>query len=85
MKTNTNDPINPTPIAANDLEVISAEAVSMTFPGLTKGEYFAAMAMHGLLAGRHNNLTKETFKEFASISLMCADALIEALNREDDK
>lgn len=45
MKTYGNDPINPTPIAGGDNSIISAEHVSATFPGLTKREYFAAMAI----------------------------------------
>ena len=60
-------------------------AYSMQFSsGLTKREYFAAMAMQGLLAsftqksaiGAWNNETKET----AEASVHLADALINALN-----
>ena len=47
--------------------------------GLTKREYFAAMAMQGLLS-----TVPESFngREIAEISVNMADALIEALNKE---
>lgn len=35
--------------------VISAEIISTTFPGLTKREYFAAMAMQGMLSNPEIN------------------------------
>jgi hypothetical protein len=46
--------------------------------GLTKREYFAAMAMQGLLS-----TVPESFngREIAEISVNMADALIEALNK----
>lgn len=49
--------------------------------GLTKREYFAAMAMQGLLAGSYDSMAMG----YASISEAAvghADALIEALNKE---
>jgi hypothetical protein len=44
--------------------------------GLTKREYFAAMALQGLLANRHEDylLTEK--------AVMYADALIEQLNKQ---
>jgi len=48
--------------------------------GLTKREYFAALAMQGLLANRDNAPVSD-FKYAAKYSLQMADALIEALNQ----
>ena len=47
--------------------------------GLTKREYFAAMAMQGMLANRING-----YKFLAEESVMMANALIEALNNTDN-
>lgn len=54
------------------------------FAGLTKREYFAAQAMQGILAADHvaNYPTPEDIAEFAVAN---ADALINALNTEEDK
>jgi hypothetical protein len=43
--------------------------------GLTKREYFAAMAMQGLMAGD----SKDSMEEFAKYSVKMADALLKAL------
>lgn len=74
MKTNPNDP------------VYSAEKwAEAGNEGLTKREYFAAMAMQGLLAnyiehGMYGNSTNYPMVEFQAV--MCADALIVELNKE---
>jgi len=54
-----------------------------TIPGLTKREYFAAMAMQGFLASSVsiNNTNERTPKLIASVAVITADALIEALNK----
>lgn len=44
--------------------------------GLTKREYFAAMAMQGLLAGRYSDLESE---EISCKSVECADYLLSEL------
>lgn len=56
---------------------------STSYPGLTKREYFAALALQGLLAG------EDPFPEHqrpadlqAAVAVMHADALIAALNGE---
>lgn len=49
--------------------------------GLTKREYFAAMAMQGL-ASTITIHRDELVKFIAEASVTCADALIEALNKE---
>jgi hypothetical protein len=46
-------------------------------PGLTKREYFAAIALQGMLASNMN----ACYEEFAKRSVDCADALIDALNK----
>lgn len=48
--------------------------------GLTKREYFAAMAMQGILAGRKENL-KHTNEFFAKVSIDIADALLTELDK----
>ena len=47
------------------------------YAGLTKREYFAAMAMQGFLA---NDRFCNYFERMASDSAIAADSLIEALN-----
>jgi hypothetical protein len=46
--------------------------------GLTKREYFAAMAFQGLC------VTPGTAKENAAIAVLMADALIEELNKKEE-
>lgn len=49
--------------------------------GLTKREYFAAMAMQGICA--NSSLAEiSSYNSFAEWSVKQADALIEALNKE---
>lgn len=52
--------------------------------GLTKREYFAAMAMQGLLASRKEWVSdgRSNFEIAASLSLKYADALLAELNKE---
>lgn len=79
MKTEANEAANPTTTAnymgANDGNT----------PGLTKREYFAAMAMQGVvMQGEHTTNSHRT--EFtAKDAVQYADALIEALNAEKEK
>lgn len=50
--------------------------------GLTKREYFAAMAMQGILANPHqNDLSINLMVEY---SVDCADLLIEQLNKDNN-
>jgi hypothetical protein len=72
MKTNPNDPAS----AGNEYDHGSYN------PGLSKREYFAAMAMQGLLAGRSKDLSAQTL---AKQSIMAADALIDELNLTDSQ
>lgn len=50
--------------------------------GVTKREYFAALAMQGLLANRYSNGERH---EIANIAVNQADALIAELNKEPAK
>ncbi len=49
-----------------------------TFTGLTKREYFAAMAMQGVLANAHA-YTDGSGDRLIEVALECADALLAAL------
>jgi hypothetical protein len=74
QQTNGNDPVSATQeYHSKNFGVVLAKT------GLTKREYFAAMAMQGLLS-----TVPESFNgtEIAQLSVNMADALIEALNKE---
>lgn len=71
--TNPNDPAFP--IIVNALEIHSSRA------GLSKREYFAAMAMQGLIAGSQGRV-KWNETQFAMGAINLADALIAELNKE---
>lgn len=49
--------------------------------GLTKREYFAAMALQGILADNRNN---DNEKNYAIVAIRLADALIEQLNKQPE-
>lgn len=49
--------------------------------GLSKREYFAALAMQGLLS--NSRLTK--YQHFPEDAVKCADALIEALQKGNER
>jgi hypothetical protein len=65
-----------------------ADANTHTEGGLTKREYFAAMAMQGLLTRVPNRPNNETdlgvieLKRISEESVIMADALINALNEQ---
>lgn len=86
MKTNANDPIDWSLVQLQETSPNGIHECRMG--GLTKREYFAAMAMQGLLANSewmqeyeggkylmHNEVISE-------VSVNLADALINALNKE---
>jgi hypothetical protein len=54
------------------------------YPGLTKREYFAGLAMQGLLACTQTIDGEQVIvsQHISECSVMMADALIEALNKE---
>jgi hypothetical protein len=76
QQTNGNDPVSATQeYHSKNFGVVLAKT------GLTKREYFAAMAMQGMCA--NSSLTKIwTYEKIAESSVQQADALIEALNKE---
>ncbi|RYF13887.1 MAG: hypothetical protein EOO42_18315 [Flavobacteriales bacterium] len=74
MKTNPNEPIS----------TICSDALGQTiYDGLTKREYFAAMALTGIMTmvanGRHSAPGGEV--SVAETAVRQADALIDALNK----
>lgn len=76
MKTYADDKINLGNVKLDDGQVF----YSM---GLTKREYFAAMALQGICANSHIDVVNESTADKAAIdSVEAADALIEELNRE---
>ena len=77
MKTNPNDPINAV-LDTNYREGIPT--LENRYEGITKREYFAAIAMQGLLAGNWFS-TIELFP----MSVKMADDLIKQLNQEEQK
>jgi hypothetical protein len=79
--TNGNDPIDPI-IGSIGHEDFGGKGVYMNTTGLTKREYFAAMAMQGLCANTAAYNYYDDFKDVAAAALQNADALIEALNKE---
>jgi hypothetical protein len=74
QQTDGNDQAFATPPIYSD-----AFGLAVQEKGLSKREYFAAMAMQGLLS-----TVPESFngREIAEISVNMADALIEALNKK---
>jgi len=76
MKTNPNDPIDWSLFEKEQLDGEGCVTKRDENPGLTKREYFAAMALQGILSSERggNNGTVEA-------AVAHADLLIEALNR----
>ena len=68
--TNANDPINP---------INKLDDVMRNGRGLSKREYFAAMALQGMLAKYGTDYQKQHAEE----SVYMADALINALNQTE--
>lgn len=87
MKTEPNDPINNPGKAANgqpmdisDREYLESRGV---LTGLSKREYFAAMAMQGLISSTNWQdypISPNLIKNTCAYSVEYADMLIEALN-----
>lgn len=76
MKTIGEEPINPTLVLGYGT---SGDIEERAVFGLTKREYFAAMAMQALI-GDHNLIT--TYQARCEEAVKYADALIEELNKE---
>lgn len=74
---NPNDPAFPFPtFQRHDCDI------ECGFHGLTKREYFAAMAMQGLCANSHEAIGVAPSDKIAKWSVKQADALIAALAKE---
>jgi hypothetical protein len=74
-QTDGNDPVSATQeYHSKNFGVVLAKT------GLTKREYFAAMAMHSALSDAHISKFSPSF--IADEAVKQADALIEALNKE---
>jgi hypothetical protein len=82
MKTNPNDPI----AYVDELQAIEGSEEYNRFVnyGLTKREYFAAMAMQGLLAAPKTFPDSNSFFINCEVAVKFADTLIETLNDEAD-
>jgi len=80
MKTNPNDPIAWTMFVKSQT---SFDVYEGQFQGLNKREYFAAMAMQGMIAGTSGveALAMVHSSSYCETAVQCADALIEVLNR----
>jgi hypothetical protein len=78
MKTNTDEPIN--------FCSVKDGQTAFYFYGLTKREYFAALAMQGVCSGNITVNSKITGHPAytAEFAVQCADALIEELNKNND-
>ena len=83
-KTNPNDPTNP--IVETSTDPYGGSRMECMQGGLTKREYFAAIAMQGLLTrvperwGHETDLGITESKRISEESVMIADELIKALN-----
>lgn len=87
---NANEPAFPRHYGTmTDCEKKAANRENLWTPGLTKREYFAAMAMQGLLS---NPITKELVEDcfglevprrVAELALHAADALLAELERSE--
>jgi hypothetical protein len=80
MKTNPNDPI----AYVDELQAIEGSEEFNRFLnyGLTKREYFAAMAMQGFTSIIHTAFDSQEIREIAEASIEMADTLIKTLNDE---
>lgn len=52
---------------------------------LTKREYFAGLAMQGLLANGFQNVAGDHTKLIAHLSISCADELLKQLNKSPNQ
>ena len=75
---NADKPINPVLIQSPSLP-------SYASLGLTKREYFAGLALQGIIAGRKDELYKikdETIKIYVELSIKSADELLKQLEKK---
>lgn len=83
MKTNANAPINVRANVELNLSEIDYTALSKEV-GLTKREYFAALAMQALTSTCHSDIEQErsVAELVAQTAVIYADKLIEVLNEQ---
>lgn len=79
MKTQGNDTIYPTVESGS---VQGNHVMECTREGLTKREYFAALAMQGMLSAGDGDFSYDHHIRIAKLSVAHAGTLIEALNKE---
>jgi hypothetical protein len=77
MKTSSSDPTNP---------IGAGGAIAI---GLTKREYFAALAMNGILSNSFNDgvsqpLSSASWEQVGQFAVTMADKLTEELNKETE-
>jgi hypothetical protein len=75
---NANQPINPMPHQNQDGTIQHD-----VYFGLTKREYFAALAMQGLLSNGHCLPNKDGIEYVVSISIKAADELLKQLENQN--
>lgn len=86
MKTEPNEPITPsihTRVGTTETRLRKdgdSKDYQVAMNGLTKREYFASIAMQGILSDRHCSNTQGNPEMIAGLALACADALIKMLN-----
>jgi hypothetical protein len=81
MKTHPNEIVNAIVTKMHDWK--GTEVGECFHPGLTKREYFAAMALQGLLADIVNIKTKSSEK-VTEMAVELADELIKELNKNEN-
>lgn len=80
MKIQPNDPASPLMPSHSD----PGSILHTVYQGLTKREYFAAMFLQSYLTGNSEALyNSKEMKATAVYAVLTADALIEALNKEE--
>jgi hypothetical protein len=82
--TQPNDPINANAFdpSVHAKEGIRSERIAEINGGLTKREYFASIAMQGMLANNAEGNTEWNYEIIAKHSCKAADALINQLNQK---
>lgn len=92
MKTNPNDPIHPSVDETTTRLIGNNDSVTefMGANGLTKREYFAAMAMQGMLSNSYNDgasqpLSTASHDQIAQMAVSIADALIAEMNKPTEQ
>jgi hypothetical protein len=71
------EPVHPTKIS-------HPNGMTKQYNGLTKREYFAAMAMQGIARDWSNDVTNWRIEKMAKCAVEYADALIAALERKPE-